>query len=442
MINGEAIGEGGHGKVQRAHRCVMTSRSGTVHRTWCVQVCVVIAATFVESVAVGMVAVLFPVTLDELGFRSTIIVAVLALEGATSILMGFRIAALLRRVGSGKGLVLATLLRVGALVLLARGTTLPAWVIGIGLYGGGAFVFVQLLQTWIAAIPTTRRGLLIGVFGTAASLGMALGPLVLRLLSWAATAASAGRLPASLELLDGRGMFVVSAVISAFALVPLLTVFRQVPTFKDNSTLSFVSAVRRSPTILWAVAIAGITTFGVTDFVTLYGSGHGLTVPDAALMLSSFLLGSLVLEAPIASTSDMLDRPSVVVGLVLTGMVCAACLPAAIHTPIQAWALLFVWGGVTGGLYSVTLAMVTEDSHECENVAVNSAYSLMETLGGTAGTLAIGLSMDLFGSGGMPTVILFSGCLYLTYALYRCPVVSVRSPIRGWGDSLARLTRF
>ena len=87
---------------------------------------------------------------------------------------------------------------------------------------------------------------------------------------------------------------------------------------------------------------------------------------------------------------------------------------------MQAWFLVFVWGGVIAGIYSVSLVLIGEQHSEGDEVVTaNAGYSLMESIGGTVGIIAIGFSMEHLGTDGMPYVIMFASILYFSFALTR-----------------------
>jgi hypothetical protein len=61
---------------------------------------------------------------------------------------------------------------------------------------------------------------------------------------------------------------------------------------------------------------------------------------------------------------------------------------------MQAWILVFIWGGVISGIYSVSLTLIGERyTSEDDLIASNAGYSLMESIGGTVGINVINLSL-------------------------------------------------
>jgi MFS family permease len=171
---------------------------------------------------------------------------------------------------------------------------------------------------------------------------------------------------------------------------------------------------------MYSICMAGVSQFGVGAFIIIYGLKNGLPIADSALLLSSFMLGSLILEVPIAWLSDYFDRRYFIVWCSFACMVCAVCLPIAIYVPLQAWVLVFIWGGVIAGIYSVSLTIIGEKyTTTDEIIASNAGYSLMESIGGTFGIILIGFSMQYLGTDGMPYTIMFASVLYFSFALTR-----------------------
>lgn len=393
-----------------------------------------VLATFTLSVAMGMCAVLFPVTLENYGISSSVIGLVMSLETIASLVMCFFLPALLRYLGMKAGLILSTLLRVPPLASLAFTDDIFWWFIAVFLHGVGCFTFLILLQTWVNSIPFRRnKGLMVALYSTAISIGLAGGPVMVGYADDIMPYLLPG-LTGLLELLNVsvsadeaqlaiQFRFILAALLSLVALVPVAMGLFLVPSFKFQGKARIWATVMSAKGPMFAVAMGGVSIFGVSAFITLYGLRNGWGVDDAALLLTCFMLGSLFLEAPLTWISDFFDRRYVIVYSAFLSMVCAVYLPIAIYDKYQAWVLLFVWGGVIGAIYSTALALIGDRFQDEELVAANAGYSIMDAAGGTAGILLIGFLMDAFGSDGLPYVIMFASILYFSFALTRYRVI-------------------
>lgn len=395
-----------------------------------------VASTFIISVSMGMCAILFPVTLERMGVGTSMIGGIMALETIAALGICFLLPTLLRYMGMRVGLIASTLIRVPPLLLLGFQSSVPFWVVAVFLHGVGTFSFLIFLQTWVNSIPFRRnKGLMVALYSTAISLGLAAGPVVLRftddLSHLLLPAMDAGM--SALGLADMASasqtevmtqiQFFAAALISMVALLPVSLGLWLVPHFTFTGKARIIGTILSAKGPMFAVAMGGVSIFGVTAFITLYGLRNDMSLENASLLLSFFMLGALFLETPITWLSDYLDRRYVIVAASFLSMLCAVLLPIVIYVPWQAWALLFVWGGFIGAIYSTALALIGDRFEGEELVAANAGYATMDAVGGTAGILLIGYLMNVLGSDGLPYVIMFASIVYFSFALTRYRVV-------------------
>ena len=370
-----------------------------------IRICVIaiLASSILVNFATGMTAVILPVTLENNGIGTTLIGLCLSLELVAVFVVSRVLTPLMAKIGMGKTLIFATVLRTLALFLLSQYSNFYIWCALIFVYGFGSLMYLIALQSWINSIGFEKhRGLVVGLFGTSISVGMALGPLLFQFIP-----------------IEGELAFFIAAGFSAAAYIPLLLVTPLIPRIKKRAGAGLWHIVKTSPAIMGAGVFSGVMIFGILYFIVLYGVRNELTAENAAFLLTVFMAGSILLEMPISSLSDRFDRRYVIIVAVFMSMVCATYLPIAIYTDYLSWVLLFIWGGVSGAIYSICIAMVGERYVGDELVTANSAYALMDAVGGIIGTAMVGLAMTLFGADGLPYVIVLAGIIYFTYALTR-----------------------
>ena len=81
----------------------------------------------------------------------------------------------------------------------------------------------------------------------------------------------------------------------------------------------------------------------------------------------------------------------------------AGCLalPSAFNSwPV--WPLVFVWGGVSFGIYTMSLIQLGERFTGQALIAGNAAFAFVWGIGGMVGSPATGLAMQLIGHHGLP----------------------------------------
>lgn len=393
-----------------------------------------VLATLLLSVAMGVSAVIIPTTLQSQGISSTMIGLIMSLETIAAFVISLFFPSLLRIIGLKYGLILSTLLRIPALLLLGFTSNIILWTIAVFFNGVGCFTFLILLQTWIVGMKfKSNKGLMVSLYTTSISLGLAMGPLLLeysgKILLFVKPLLNSFFINIALSSVTGiqgsstRFIFILAALMSLVALLPILMGFFLLPSFKLKGNVGIWESIINAKGPMFAVAMAGVSFFGVCAFITIYGLKNQLSFNESALLLTLFMMGSLLLEAPMTWVSDFVDRRYVIVIAAFMSMLCAVYLPIAIYVNYQAYILLFIWGGVNAAIYSTSLALIGDKYEGDALVAANAGYTLMDAAGGTAGILLIGYTMDAFGPDGLPYIIMLSSILYFSFALTRYRVV-------------------
>lgn len=241
-----------------------------------------------------------------------------------------------------------------------------------------------LSEFWInEAAPPGRRGLVMGIYATVLAIGFATGPLILTLVG------SSGWAP----YLCGAALFACGAL-------PLLTARGLSPTLGEAPRRSVRSFVLAAPSATLAALVFGAAETGGFALLPVYGLRIGLQEAGAAALVSTVALGNVALQIPIGLLSDRIDRRRLLLVAGLAGALGAALIPAASASPTALYAVLFVWGGMTGALYTVGLAHLGGRFSGADLAAANAAFVLLYSIGMTGGPPLVGLSMDVAGPAG------------------------------------------
>jgi MFS family permease len=393
-----------------------------------------VLATLLTSTSMGMLAIIVPVHLASFPSNSdSAIGAALSFETIASLTMCLLIPSILKYTNIGFGIVGSALLRLPTILLFPYFSGLDMLIPIIFVHAIGCYYIYLMLQIWVNSIPFKKnKGLMIALYSTSISVGFAAGPILINFLNnhplilaelsnsiLASTTSFVGHEPVT----DSARLFVIAMLVGASSFLPLIIYLAKIPKARFNDGSSIFKTIMENKGAMFSIAMAGVSQFGVAAFIVIYGMKNGLSFSDAALLLSCFMFGSLLLEVPIAWLSDYFDRRFFIVWCAFACILCAVYLPIAIYTPIQAWILVFIWGGVISGIYSISLTLIGERyNNEDDLIASNAGYSLMESIGGTLGIVSIGLTMQYLGTDGMPYIIMFASILYFAFALTRYPV--------------------
>ena len=123
------------------------------------------------------------------------------------------------------------------------------------------------------------------------------------------------------------------------------------------------------------------------------------------------------MQIPLGLLAERLTAQTVRLACVSATVLGCALLPVLIETPLI-WPMMFVWGAVSYGIYTMTLIELGERFSGSMLVAGNAAFSLMWGVGGIAVPPAAGAAMDLLGAPGLP-ITLGLICLLLAVAQHR-----------------------
>jgi MFS family permease len=247
------------------------------------------------------------------------------------------------------------------------------------------FVFAAVLGTlfalseyWItAAAPEHRRGLVMGIYASVLSLGFAAGPALLALVGT-----------------SGWPPYLAGAVLFGLAALPPVFARSLSPDLGEERGRTVASLIVAAPSATFAALIFGAVETGGFALLPIYGLQLGLDASAAALLVSMLALGGVALQVPMGMVSDRADRRLVLVVIGIIGALGALLMPMAAQSALAFNAVLFVWGGVTGGLYTVGLAHLGERFRGADLASANAAFVVLYNVGLVIGPTAVGAGMD------------------------------------------------
>lgn len=346
--------------------------------------------------ATGIAIAIASVTLVGIGLSLSIPLLAFALEsrGASGITIGLNtamgglatvvVAPLIPRAAAAFGVrpVLFAALALGFATILGFAFVEPlwAWFPLRFSFGMSLAVLFVLSEFWINALaPPASRGLVMGVYATALSLGFGGGPLIL------AATGTAGLAPYA----TCAGLFAVAAIPLAFAGCTSPSVERAAA---GRGILFFL---RIAPTATLAGFIFGAVETGSFTFLPLYGVEVGLSAAVAAGLVSMMAFGNVVSQIPIGLISDRVDRRSLMFALGVLSVAFSIAIPFSAHSTVLLFTLVAAWGGLVGGVYTVALAHLGARFSGVDLATANAAFVVMYSIGLMAGPPVLGAGYDV-----------------------------------------------
>jgi MFS family permease len=349
----------------------------------------VIACISVVGIALGLLTPVLSLSMDRAGADHSEIGALSACGALGTILVGPLVPMISRRFGGRQTLLGAALL---SLVLIPSFYAIADWHYWFGprlILSFALTILFVISEVWINAVtPDAIRGRIMGIYAATLSGGFMIGPLIL-------TAVGA----------EGALPFIVGTSLIAVAVIPILLHGGDLPRHETTNKHSMIGMVTRAPAIFAAAFAYGAIESGFFSLMPLHALGLGLDVKTMGLVLSAFAGGQVVLQIPIGYLSDRLDRQFMLMICGLIGVLGMAGMVLIGGQPVFLALLLFVWGGIVVGFYTVGLTLLGERYQGADLGAANAAFIALYGWGALIGPAFGGIAMDAYPAMGLPSVM-------------------------------------
>jgi MFS family permease len=273
--------------------------------------------------------------------------------------------------------------------------SLTVWTLLRFLMGAALGVVFTLSEYWInVAAPPERRGVVMGLYATTLYAGFALGPILLGLLMGP----------------DGGGLapWFATAGLMALGMIPLLMARDAAPAMDSHGSASPWRFIRAAPAATLGAFVFGVVETGAMLLLPVHGLRLGLDAQAATWLLAAFTLGNVALQLPLGFLSDRIERLPLLAGIaLLSGGILFLLL--GVQNLWLAAGLLFFAGGISGGIYPLSLALIGERFTDEDLAAANGAVVALYSVGLIVGPPLTGLVIDAMGSAGLPLAL--GGCL-------------------------------
>ncbi|QJP12932.1 MFS transporter [Starkeya sp. ORNL1] len=356
----------------------MASSEQSITASTAASLAAAIGAISVVGIGLGLSVPLLALEMEARGIPRTWIGLNTAMGGIATILLAPFMPRLVRQYGAGPMLIGAIVLAIATLIGFKATPSLAAWFVLRFLFGAALCVLFVVSEFWInAAAPPQRRGLVMGVYATVLSLGVAGGPAILGVTG-----------------IEGWAPYLAGAALFALGTIPVLIGANGAPEVHTESRLGMMALIRIAPSATLAGLIFGAVETGEMSFLAIYGLRRGLDEQTAALLMTMALLGGVACQIPLGLLSDRMDRRKLLLICAVVGVVGSLLLPALAMDGWAIRAVLFVSIGVVAGLYTVGLAHLGARFEGAELAAANAAFVMLYSIGLIIGPPMVGAGMD------------------------------------------------
>jgi MFS family permease len=357
------------------------------------------------AIGLGLTLPLLSLLLERRGLPGSINGLNLATAGLAAFFITPQVPGLLRRFGTTRYLTGSLIIASGALFALYLIPNLWLWFPTRFVFSAALNGLFVASEFWINQLADEKtRGRTIALYGAVTAGGFGFGPAILWVFG-----------------VNGVLPFVFGSALLLLAIVPVQLARRAAPQLSDEHKTSAFAALRMAPAILSAALIFGVIDAGMWGLFPVYAVRQGYTDSHAALAITAMSMGSIVFQYPLGRLADHMDRRTLLAICAGTGVVGSAVAPFLIHTPALLYTMLFFWGGIVFGIYTIGLTLVGERFKGPELAGANAAYVMLYALGLLVGPPAEGVALDVWNPHGLMAVLGASCLIYLVFLLARRP---------------------
>lgn len=346
----------------------------------------IIATVTMGALAQGVLSPLLSFILERLGTTPALIGLSAAMTPLGFIVASAFTPALARSLGGAWLAILCSILTALTIAAIALTEDVWAWMPLRFLLGFFSKPLYVIAETWLISIaPPSRRGRILGLYSSVVSGGFAIGPLSLGLVGT-----------------QGWPPFIIGiAAYLLCGLIVLAVVPRLPETAPEGDPTSVGGFFALAPRLLFAVFAAAAFEQTLISMLAVYGAAFGSGEAHIAALIACFIAGDAVLQIALGRMAERFGSSRTMLFCVVASLAGCMLLPLMFDSWLV-WPLLFVWGGVSFGIYTMALIQLGERFAGQALIAGTAAFSFVWGIGGVIGSPATGLTMQLIGHQGLP----------------------------------------
>jgi MFS family permease len=323
-----------------------------------------------------------------------------AMQPLGILIAGFFLPHMTRRFGTKPVAITAALLTGTLIVTYPFLPIFWGWFAMRLIQGFAVAALFAVSEAWVVeAASGPARSRIMAVYTGVLSLSFGLGPTLI-----------------SVTGIDSYLPFIIGALVLLASTVPMFF-YRPTAAFAPDSRaggIGILGFARLAPIMIVAVGMFAIIDAANLGLLPVYGVKKGLSRETASLLLTSFIVGNVILQFPIGWIADHWSKRGVMAVCAIVTASASALVPWAFGTWLI-WPVLVVTGAASAGIYTLALAELGERFTGHELVAGTAAFSTMWGGAALVGALLGGWAIERFGPDGLPYAIaaVFAGFILM-----------------------------
>lgn len=216
----------------------------------------------------------------------------------------------------------------------------------------------------------------------------------------------------------GSDHLMIAAALIGLSLIPIALTSLGEPTLGELRVLGVAQLYRASQVGVVGAGVAGILVGSFYALAVVFARQIGLSVAEAAMFMSTVVLGGLGAQVPVGILADRFDRRVVMACMLIAVGTSWGLLTNSIASGVPLAALMIMalaFGGAISSVYPLCVAQTFDRLDRKYYVAASGRLLMVYSIGATIGPLLASTLMSIYGP---YSFFLFESAVAIAYAVF------------------------
>ncbi len=350
----------------------------------------------------SLLGVVLPLRMEAAAYPVALTGAVMAAYYLGLALGGLRAKRVILRIGHIRAFAVFAALTSAICLAYAVLFTPAAWIILRILNGFCIAGMTMTIESWLNERSDNKsRGRVLGFYMLAFYLAVAFGQTLV-----------------NVAPVVGSDLLMLAASLTGLSLIPIAFTRLGEPDLGEVRVLGVKDLYAASKVGVVGAAVAGVLIGSFYALAVIFARQIGLSVSQAAMFMSTVVVGGLAFQVPVGMLADRFDRRIVMSCILIavgsSWMLLSHAVTNGIALPVLIiMALLF--GGAISSVYPLCVAQTFDRLEKKYYVAASGRLLMVYSIGATVGPLFASALMSIFGPG---SFFLFESSIAIAYAVF------------------------
>jgi MFS family permease len=285
---------------------------------------------------------------------------------------------LIHKVGHIRVFLVLISLATVALLMLGVSQTLLFWILARALSGVSFSGLYMIIESWLSeSAPPQKRGLVLSIYSVITLFAISVGQMLITL-----------ELPLT-------SLVTVAAILFLLSTLPVGLTNSASPQPLHPVTFKFSTVFNDSRIAIYGALVCGLVTSGFWALGPIIAKALHFEANQISIFMAVTLMGGAIFQLPIGRFSDLVDRRLVIAALSgAASLITLSTIVLGLETASAFFIVMFLFGGATFPLYSISLAHANDNS-TLSPIETGSVILLTYSIGAVVGPVLISATLTI-----------------------------------------------